>query len=30
MSVAKCQKYIGHLNKVIPKVIEMNGEATGF
>ena len=26
----KCKKYIGHLPKVIPKVIELNGEATGY
>ena len=26
----KCNKYIGHLRKVIPKVIELNGEATGY
>ncbi|CAH1264495.1 Hypp3001 [Branchiostoma lanceolatum] len=26
----KCQRYIGHLHKVIPKVIEMNGGASGF
>ncbi len=26
----KCYKYIGHLKKVIPKVIEMKGEATGY
>ena len=27
--VAKCTKYIQHLKKVIPKVIELNGEPTG-
>ena len=26
----KCRRYIGHLRKVIPKVIEVNGEATGY
>ena len=26
----KCCKYISHLNKVIPKVKELNGEATGY
>ena len=26
----KCHKYIGHLKKVIPKVIEYNGNATGY
>lgn len=30
VDVAKCQKYIGHLRKVVPKVIELNGEATGY
>ena len=28
--VAKCEKYIGHLNKVIPAVIEKEGDATGY
>lgn len=27
---AKCDKYIGHLRKVIPKVIELEGAATGY
>ena len=26
----KCMKYIGHLKIVIPKVIELNGAATGY
>ena len=26
----KCQKYIGHLKKVIPKVIEVQGVASGY
>ena len=26
----KCKKYIGHLAKVIPKVIEVEGAATGY
>lgn len=30
VDVAKCQKYIGHLRKVIPAVIEKEGNATGF
>lgn len=25
-----CSKYIGHVQKVMPKVIEVNGEASGF
>lgn len=30
VDVAKCRKYIGHLQKVIPAVIEQEGNATGF
>ena len=30
VDVQKCRKYIRHLRKVIPKVIEVNGEATGY
>ena len=30
VDVAKCTKYIQHLRKVIPKVIELNGEPTGY
>ena len=26
----KCQRYISHLNKVIPEMIRVEGEATGF
>lgn len=26
----KCSKYIGHLKKVIPKVIEVSGGPTGY
>ena len=26
----KCRKYIGHLRRVIPRVIELNGAATGY
>ena len=26
----KCKKYVGHLRKVFPKVIEMNGGPTGY
>lgn len=26
----KCQKYIHHLRKVIPRIIELNGDATGY
>lgn len=27
---AKCARYIRHLRKVIPRVIELNGDATGY
>ena len=27
---AKCTKYIRHLDKVIPRVIELKGDATGY
>ena len=30
VSEHKCLKYIGHLNKVIPKVIEQGGGPTGY
>ena len=30
VSRAKCRKYIGHLKRVIPRVIELKGDATGF
>ena len=30
VSMQKCQKYIGHLKKVIPKVIEFQGDAAGY
>lgn len=30
VDVQKCQKYIRHLRKVIPRVIELNGDATGY
>lgn len=30
VDIAKCLKYIGHLKKVIPKVIEEEGAATGY
>ena len=29
LTAEKCCKYIGHLHKVIPRIIEMNGAATG-
>jgi len=30
VDIAKCRKYIRHLRKVVPKVIEMEGGATGY
>ena len=30
VTVTKCRKYIGHLHKVIPKVIELQGAASGY
>ena len=30
VDTAKCQKYIRHLRKVIPKMIELEGAATGY
>ena len=30
VDIEKCRKYIGHLTKVLPKIIEVGGEATGF
>ena len=30
VDVAKCNKYISHIHKIIPKVIELNGCATGY
>ena len=30
VDAAKCTKYINHLRKVIPRVIELEGKATGY
>ena len=30
VDVDKCNKYIGHLHKVFPRIIELNGAATGY
>ena len=30
VTVDKCNKYINHLNKVIPRVIVLEGAATGY
>ena len=30
VTVEKCNQYINHLKKVIPRVVELNGEPTGY
>ena len=30
VNIEKCLKYIGHLKKVLPKVIELEGAVTGY
>lgn len=30
VTIEKCRKYIGHLRKVIPRVLEVDGAATGY
>ena len=30
VDAAKCQKYIGHLRKVIPEIVRVDGRATGM
>ena len=30
VDAAKCKKYVGHLRKVVPKVIEFDGAATSY
>lgn len=30
VDIRKCTKYIRHLRKVLPKIIELNGAATGY
>ena len=30
VDVHKCNKYINHLHKAIPKIIKLNGAATGY
>lgn len=30
VNVQKCCRYINHLKKVLPKVIEVHGRATGY
>ena len=30
VSIEKCNKYINHLNKVVTRVIELEGATTGY
>ena len=30
VTVDKCRRYIGHLQKVIPRIVEVEGDATGY
>ena len=30
VTVSKCRRYINYLRKVIPRMIEVGGEATGY
>ena len=30
VTIEKCNRYINHLKKVIPRVIELEGDATGY
>lgn len=30
MDLSKCQKYIGHLRKVLPAIVVQKGEASGY
>ena len=30
VDIEKCNRYINHLKKVMPRVIEVNGQATGY
>ena len=30
VNVSKCNKYIRHLRKVLPRIIELDGDATGY
>ena len=30
VDIAKCKKYIHHLRKVVPKIIQVNGGPTGY
>ena len=30
VDVQKCRQYISHLRKVLPRIVELDGDATGF
>ena len=30
VDMQKCRRYIGHLSRVVPHIVELNGDATGF
>ena len=30
VDVQKCRRYIGHLKRVLPRIVELDGDATGF
>ena len=30
VDVQKCRRYIGHLKGVLPRIVELDGDATGF
>ena len=30
VTVQKCRKYIGHLRKVLPRIVELDGAASGY
>ena len=30
VDVAKCKRYIKHLEKVLPRMVELSGAATGY
>ena len=30
VDVEKCRRYIRHIKKVLPKMVEVNGDATGY
>ena len=30
MTISKCRRYIGHLRRVLPRIVELDGAATGY